>query len=51
MNEFEIFKEAIERLCKEHGYLLCSTGYDLIVARKMDDGDDPIHGGLEEAGW
>lgn len=51
MSDFEKFKEALESLCRDHGFMLCATGYDFIVARKMDDGDQPVYGGLEPADW
>jgi len=49
--EFEKFKEALEQLCREHGFMLCTTGYDGIVATKLDEGDEPIYGGLKKADW
>lgn len=51
MSDFEAFKKRLEMLCHECGFMLCTTGYDLIVARKMDPGDPAIDGDIEEADW
>jgi hypothetical protein len=51
MSEFEEFKAAIERVCEEHGFMLCATGYDHVVARKKGENDPNVYGDLEEADW
>ena len=52
MTDYEKFKAALEALCIEHGYMLTTSMYDMIVARKMEKGDPPIwQDGIEEAEW
>ncbi len=40
---YENFLAALEALCKEHGVLIATSGYDMLQVWKLAEGEVPIH--------
>jgi hypothetical protein len=46
--KFDKFEEALRTLCREHGVMLASSGYEHLQVFDLRDGEDPLYGGIED---